>query len=91
MLGGREPDRNRHVPPCIMSVNTVHAAHPDGVDAVLDLVNGPDAIRGGAEFLKRGGSLVSTTYAADEGWFADRQITAHNVKGPRVPRNRRKG
>jgi NADPH:quinone reductase-like Zn-dependent oxidoreductase len=58
--------------------SALHAAHPDGVDAVLDLVSGRDAIRGDAEFIKPGGRLVSTIFAADEGWFADRQITAHN-------------
>jgi NADPH:quinone reductase-like Zn-dependent oxidoreductase len=56
----------------------LRAAHPDGVDAVLDLVSGPDAIRGDAEFIRPGGRLVSTIFAADEGWFAGRQITAHN-------------
>ena len=58
--------------------SALHAAHPDGVDAVLDLISGPEAIRGDAEFIKPGGHLVSTIFAADEGWFADRQITAHN-------------
>ena len=32
-----------------------------------------------AEILNSGGSLVPTLYAADEGWFAERQITAHNI------------
>src|SRR5271168_2604675 len=58
--------------------SALHAAHPDGVDAVLDLISGPQAIRGDAEFIKPGGRLVSTIFAADEGWFAARQITAHN-------------
>ena len=58
--------------------SALRATHPDGVDAVLDLVSGPDAIRGDAEFIKPGGRLVSTVFAADEGWFADRQITAYN-------------
>jgi NADPH2:quinone reductase len=58
--------------------SALHAAHPDGVDAVLDLVSGPEAIRGDAEFIRPGGRLVSTIFAADEGWFAARQITAHN-------------
>jgi NADPH2:quinone reductase len=58
--------------------DALHAAHPDGVDAVLDLVSGPEAIRRDAEFIKPGGRLVSTIFAADETWFADRQITAHN-------------
>jgi NADPH:quinone reductase len=64
-------------------INALHAAHPDGVDAVLDLVNGKDAIRRDAEILKSGGSLVSTIQAADEGWFAGRKITAFNV-GPNL-------
>jgi NADPH:quinone reductase len=61
------------------AINALRASHPDGVDAVLDLVNGSDAIGRDAEILKSGGSLVSTIYAADEGWFADRKITAHNI------------
>ena len=59
-------------------IAALRAAHPDGVDAVLDLVNGPDAIRRDAEVIRPAGHLVSTIFAADEGWFAQRQITAHN-------------
>jgi NADPH:quinone reductase-like Zn-dependent oxidoreductase len=59
-------------------IDALHAAHPDGVDAVLDLVSGKDAIRRDAEIIRPGGRLVSTIFAADEGWFADRQITAIN-------------
>jgi NADPH:quinone reductase-like Zn-dependent oxidoreductase len=66
-------------------VSALHAAHPNGVDAVLDLVNGADAIRRDAEILKSGGSLVSTIYAADEKWFAERKITAHNLAGNSNP------
>jgi len=33
-------------------VDALRASHPDGVDAVLDLVNGSDAIRHDAEILK---------------------------------------
>jgi NADPH:quinone reductase len=60
-------------------VDALRTAHPEGVDAVLDLVSGSDAIRRDAEFIKSGGSLVSTVYAADERWFAGRQIKAHNI------------
>jgi len=60
-------------------IEALRAAHPQGVDAVLDLVNGPDAIRRDAEILKPGGNLVSTIYAADKDWFAERKITAHNI------------
>ena len=59
-------------------IDALHAAHPDGVDAVLDLVSGPDAIRRDAEVIRPGGRLVSTVFAADAGWFAQRQITALN-------------
>ena len=66
-------------------VDSLRASHPDGVDAVLDLVNGSDAIRRDAEILNSGGSLVSTIYAADEEWFAQRQITAHNIASSENP------
>lgn len=59
-------------------IDAVHAAHPAGIDAVLDLISGPDAIRRDAEIIRPGGRLVSTIFAADEGWFAQHQITAHN-------------
>ena len=59
-------------------IDALLAAHPGGVDAVLDLVSGPDAIRREAEVIRRGGRLVSTIFAADQRWFAQRQITAHN-------------
>jgi NADPH2:quinone reductase len=59
-------------------IDALRAAHPDGVDAVLDLVNGADAIRRDAEILKSGAGLVSTVRVADEAWFAERKITAHN-------------
>jgi len=57
----------------------LRASHPDGVDAVLDLVNDSKAIGRDAEILKPGGSLVSTLFAADAGWFAQRKITAQNI------------
>jgi NADPH:quinone reductase len=59
-------------------IDALRAAYPAGVDGVLDLVDGPDAIRRDAEVIRPGGRLVSTIFAADEGWFADRQITALN-------------
>jgi NADPH:quinone reductase len=59
-------------------IDALRAAHPAGVDAVLDLVSGPEAIRRDAEVIRPGGRLVSTIFAADEGWFAQRQVTARN-------------
>ena len=59
-------------------IDALRKSYPDGVDAVLDLVNGPQAIRRDAEILKPGSTLVSTIFAADSGWFAKHKITAHN-------------
>ena len=66
-------------------IGALRADHPSGVDAVLDLVSGPDAIRRDAEVIQPGGRLVSTIFAADEGWFAERQITAYNHASSRNP------
>ncbi len=66
-------------------IDALHASHSDGVDGVLDLVNDSDAIGHDSEILKPGGSLVSTIFAADEKWFAERQIKAHNLAGNTNP------
>jgi NADPH2:quinone reductase len=66
-------------------IDAIHAAHPDGVDAVLDLVNGAKAIGRDAEVLKAGGGVLSTIRAADEKWFAGRQITAYNINAKLNP------
>ncbi len=57
----------------------VKAAHPDGVDAVLDLVDDENAIKAMAPLLRLKGKIVSTIGAADENWFSQRQITAENL------------
>jgi NADPH:quinone reductase-like Zn-dependent oxidoreductase len=67
------------------AIAAVRVARPDGVDAVLDLVNDKAAIGRDAEILKAGGRLVSTLYAADEEWFAQRQIAAHNISAGTNP------
>ena len=66
-------------------IDALHADHVDGVDAVLDLVSGSAAIRRDAEVIRPGGHLVSTIFAADEGWFAERHITAHNHSSNKNP------
>jgi NADPH:quinone reductase-like Zn-dependent oxidoreductase len=63
----------------------LHKAHPEGIDAVLDLVSSAEAIKRDAEILKSGGRLVSTIHSADEAWFADRHITAQNILGDTNP------
>ena len=66
-------------------VAAILAAHPNGVDAVLDNVSDHVATRRDAELLGPGRRLVSTVHAADESWFADHQITARNISGPANP------
>jgi NADPH:quinone reductase-like Zn-dependent oxidoreductase len=63
------------------AIAAIHGAHPEGIEAVLDLVSNSDAIKRDAEILKSGGSLVSTIGAANEAWFAERHVTAHNILG----------
>lgn len=67
------------------AIDALRASHPGGVDAVLDLVNGKDAIERDADVLKPGGRLVSTVYAADEAWFSQRNIAAHNIASTKNP------
>jgi NADPH:quinone reductase-like Zn-dependent oxidoreductase len=67
------------------AIAALHAAHPEGIDAVLDLVSNADEIKRDAEILKSGGSLVSTIGATDGAWFAERHITAHNILGNTNP------
>jgi NADPH:quinone reductase len=66
-------------------IAALRKAHPDGVDGILDLVSSPDAINADATILKPGGRLVSTIYSADEKWFAERKISAHNIAGNANP------
>jgi NADPH:quinone reductase-like Zn-dependent oxidoreductase len=72
-------------------IAAIRKAHPEGVDAAFDLVNGKDAIGRDAEIVKPGGKLVSTIYAADEKWFAERKITAHNIAGLTNPLSNTEG
>jgi len=71
--------------------SAVKSAFPDGIDAVLDLVDGPDEIWRMSEVLKRGGSLVSTIGAADERWFAERGIAAKNLVMNETPQSSHAG
>lgn len=72
-------------------IAAIQAKHPQGVDAVLDVVNGADAIRRDAGVLKAGGHLVSTLYVADAAWFAERRVTAHNISSFENPLASRPG
>ena len=73
------------------AIDAIKQKHPNGIDAVLDVVNGPEAIRRDAEILKPGGRLVSTLYAADLPWFVRRRITAQNIASVENPFASRRG
>jgi NADPH:quinone reductase len=72
-------------------IDAIKQKHPDGLDAVLDVVNGADAIRRDADILKVGGRLVSTLYVADIPWFAERHISAENIASIENPLASREG
>lgn len=73
-------------------VAAVRAAHPDGVDVVLDTASGPDAIGTIARSLRPGGRLISTFYAVAgapggrdgplAGQLAEGGVTAVNLVRP---------
>jgi NADPH:quinone reductase len=46
--------------------DAVRRAHPDGIDALLDLVSGADGFAALASLVRPGGSAVTTQYVADE-------------------------
>jgi NADPH:quinone reductase-like Zn-dependent oxidoreductase len=60
-------------------VQAMKAAHPAGVDAVLDLVSDAGAIKKIGELVHADGRIVSTIGAADVDWFAQREIAADNL------------
>jgi NADPH:quinone reductase len=80
-LGAQEVDDSKSTD----VIAAIRNAHPDGVDAVLDLVNPGDAINADATILKPGGKIVSTIGAADEKFFASRNISAYNILGNANP------
>lgn len=60
-------------------VSAVKAAHPNGIDAVVDVVSGRDALDNVSTVLRPGGRLATTVHSADEAAMAKRGIRATNV------------
>ncbi|MEU9984854.1 NADP-dependent oxidoreductase [Streptomyces sp. NPDC050856] len=59
--------------------DAVRAAHPGGVDAVLDLVDSRDVVMGKmAPLVREGGRLATTVFAADPDALASRGVRAMN-------------
>jgi NADPH:quinone reductase-like Zn-dependent oxidoreductase len=72
-------------------VAAIKRAYPDGVDAVLDLVDDGGRIRSTAAIVRDGGRIVSTIGAADKEFFAKRNVTAVNLAMARTPQSSHAG
>jgi NADPH:quinone reductase-like Zn-dependent oxidoreductase len=62
--------------------DAVRQAHPDGIDALLDLVSGADGFAALASLVRPGGSAVTTQYVADEQALGATEITGINFALP---------
>jgi NADPH:quinone reductase-like Zn-dependent oxidoreductase len=60
-------------------VEAVLVAHPDGIEAIIDVASDPEVLRRMSRLLKMGGRLASSVYAADVMSLAGRGIEASNV------------
>lgn len=60
-------------------VAAVKAAHPQGIDAVIDVISDRTALPHIAETLRVGGRLATTVHSADEATFVARGLCATNV------------
>ncbi|PRY54984.1 NADP-dependent oxidoreductase [Glycomyces artemisiae] len=61
------------------TADQVRAAHPDGIDAVVDLVSGPADIEPIALLLKPNGAIVSSNGAVDADAFAAKGLRGSNL------------
>ena len=60
-------------------VGAVLVAHPDGIEAIIDVVSDREALGRMARVLKKGGRLASSVYTAAPESLAERSIRATNV------------
>ena len=60
-------------------VEAVLVAHPEGIEAIVDVVSDREALGRIARLVKRGGRLASSVYAAEVESLAGRGIGATNV------------
>jgi NADPH:quinone reductase-like Zn-dependent oxidoreductase len=66
-------------------VDATRVRYPNGVDAVLDLVDDRDHTMAIADAIRSGGAIVSTIGALDVAWFAQRGMTATNLVMSQTP------
>jgi NADPH:quinone reductase-like Zn-dependent oxidoreductase len=62
--------------------DAVRAAHPDGIDGLIDTVSDPAGFAALAALLRPGGRAASPIGSADVAGLAQRQIRAANVSNP---------
>ena len=60
-------------------VEAILVAHPDGIEAIIDMVSDREALGRMAQLLKKGGRLASSVDAAAPESLAERDIGATNV------------
>ena len=60
-------------------VEAVLADHPDGVEAIIDMVSEPGVLSRIAGLVAEGGRIASSVYAADVQSLAEREINARNI------------
>jgi NADPH:quinone reductase-like Zn-dependent oxidoreductase len=66
-------------------LQALEKSHPDGVDAIIDMVSDRGTLKRVATALRRGGHVVSTIGSADRDWFQARQQHATNVISSQSP------
>ena len=60
-------------------VGSVLVAHPDGIEAVVDVASDREALGHIAGLVKRGGRIASSMYAADADSLAERGVHVRNI------------
>src|SRR5829696_1194685 len=60
-------------------VGSVLVAHPDGIEAVVDVASDREALGHIAGLVKRGGRIASSMYSADAERLAERGVHARNI------------
>ena len=60
-------------------VDTVRMAHPDGIEAVIDMVSDRETLGRVSTLVNEGGRLASSVYAVDVDELAKRGIVGTNV------------
>jgi NADPH:quinone reductase-like Zn-dependent oxidoreductase len=60
-------------------IEAVLIAHPDGIEAIIDVVSDPKVLRRMARLVKKGGRIASSVHAANVESLSERGVRATNV------------